>query len=226
MVAKARQYPQFILPLPRTIVGSIEGDTANVAPGERKQGYEMQYMEWGFLPKPASVEDRSGEVQDVVEQLTTEEKDLIAKTPPSTVLFTPLAEYKLRQEYAQPVLVLSHFTELASSKGIVLLRGEVTGADEAAAAPTGIAAATAASKAGETSAEKLSNLQKPLQSQGKLSQQDAQLLTVTLQRFYMPKAPGVDTQPGEEERQGLLDAFHGDQERFDIDALCKTAFLT
>lgn len=220
MIAKARQYPQFLLPLPRTIVGSMEGDTANVAPGERKHGYEMQYMEWGFLPQRNPVEAPPSTALDA------QERERIAQTPPATVLFTPLAEYKLRQEYAQPVLVLSHFTELALSKGIVLLRGEVTGAEEAASAPTGMAAAAAASRAGETSKEKLRELQKPLQSQGKLSQQDAQLLTVTLQRFYMPKAPGVEMEPGEQQRQQLLQAFHGDQERFDLDALCKSAFVT
>lgn len=228
MVTKAREYPQFLLPLPRTIVGSLDGDTANVAPGERKDGYEMQYMEWGFLPKgtPVHAKDGSNSALPAAEAMTAEERELVERAPPSTVLFTPLAEYKLRQEYAQPVLVVSHFTDLALSKGIVLLRGEVTGAEEAAAAPTGVAAAVAASKAGETSTEKLEKLQKPLQSQGKLSQQDAQLLTVTMQRFYMPKAGGAVPQPGEAERQSLLEAFHRDQDNFNIDTLCKSAFLT
>lgn len=220
MIAKARQYPQFLLPLPRTIVGSLDSnDTANVAPGERKDGYEMQYMEWGFLPKPNGVEASENTVYH-----SKEDTEAIAKAPPTTVLFTPLAEYKLRQEYAQPVLILTHYTDLALSKGIVLLRGEVTEVQSSSPAPTGIAAAVAASQAGETSAEKLDKLKAPLQSQGKLSQQDAQLLTVTLQRFYLPKKAGADPQPGEAERHELLEAFHGDQDRFDLDKLCKSAF--
>jgi ATP synthase F1 complex assembly factor 1 len=221
MVAKARRYPQFLLPLPRTIVGSgDENATANVAQGERKSGFEMQYMEWAFLPKPDGVSTEPSTLT------SPEDVELIARAPPSTVLFTPLAEYKLRQEYAQPILVLTHYTDLAISKGVVLLRGEITDVQEASSAPTGVAAALAASKAGEKSSEKLDRLKAPLQSQGKLSAQDAQLLTVTLQRFYMPRAPGIGAQPGDAERQELLDAFHGDQERFDVDKLCKCALQT
>lgn len=226
MTQKAKQYPQFLLPLPRTIVGSLnESETANVAPGERKQGYEMQYMQWSFLPPPP--QDTASITPDEAVKLTPEERQIVAKAAPTTVLFTPLAEYKLRQEYAQPVLVLTHYTDLALSKGIVLLRGEVTGAEEAAAATTGIVAATAAVQAGETSTEKIEKLKKPLQSQGKLSPQDAQLLTVTLQRFYMPKV-GETTSgiPGEKERQDLLHAFHHDQEKFDLDRLCTYSLLT
>ncbi|UZJ51916.1 hypothetical protein CBS101457_001236 [Exobasidium rhododendri] len=226
MTQKARQYPQFLLPLPRTIVGSLhESDTANVAPGERKQGYEMQYMQWSFLPPPP--QEAIPLTQDETVKLTSEERQLVEKAAPTTVLFTPLAEYKLRQEYAQPVLVLTHYTDLALSKGIVLLRGEVTGAEEAAAATTGIVAAQIAAQGGETSSEKLDKLKKPLQSQGKLSPQDAQLLTVTLQRYYMPKVGQTTSSvPGEKERQELLHAFHNDQEKFDLDQLCTFSLLT
>jgi ATP synthase F1 complex assembly factor 1 len=229
MAQKAREYPNFLLPLPRTIVGSSdEKETANVAPGEQKQGYEMQYLQWSFLPPPEPAAQGSKQQQGEVVSFTSEEKKLIEKSAPSTVLFTPLAEYKLRQEFAQPVLILTHYTDLALSKGIVLLRGEVTGADEAAAAVTGIAAAAIASQAGETSKEKLDNLKKPLQSQGKITPQDAQLLTVTLQRFYMPKVEDAKTSKiaGEQERQELLDAFHKYHDKFDIDRLCTYSLLT
>lgn len=223
MIEKARAYPQFILPLPRTIIGSLEGEkeTANVAPGEAKQGYEMQYLEWGFLPRPQSIKGSETGAEDA--KLTAEELESIARAPPSTVLFTPLAEYKLRQEYAQPVLVLTHYTDLAASKGIVLMRGEVTGQEEAQAAPTGVAAAAAAAAAGE-SKEVQEKLKAPLRSQGRMTQQDAQLLTVTLQRFFMENKEAPI--PGAEERQALLDAFHRDQERFDIDKLCTASFAT
>ena len=42
-----------------------------------------------------------------------------------TVLFTHLAEYKLRGEYAQPHTTVTHHLELAKSKSLVLLEGEV-----------------------------------------------------------------------------------------------------
>ncbi len=41
------------------------------------------------------------------------------------MLFTHLAEYKLRAEYASPHTTLTHHLELADSKGLVLLQGGV-----------------------------------------------------------------------------------------------------
>ncbi|KAI9674446.1 MAG: hypothetical protein M1817_001784 [Caeruleum heppii] len=43
----------------------------------------------------------------------------------ATVLFTHLAEYKLRGEYAQPHTTITHHLDLAPEKGIVLLVGQV-----------------------------------------------------------------------------------------------------
>ena len=43
----------------------------------------------------------------------------------STVLFTHLAEFKLRGEYAQPHTTVTHHLDLASNKGLVLLHGHV-----------------------------------------------------------------------------------------------------
>lgn len=63
-------------------------------------------QEWSLLPQPAGVNE--------------------PVPPPSTVLFTPLAEYKARQEYAQPYLILTHYTDLANSHNVVLMRGEIT----------------------------------------------------------------------------------------------------
>ena len=42
------------------------------------------------------------------------------------VMYTPLAEYKLRQLFAQPTLILTHYTDLANSHGLVLMRGDIT----------------------------------------------------------------------------------------------------
>lgn len=45
----------------------------------------------------------------------------------STVLFTHLAEYKLRGEYAQPHTTITHHLDLAESKDLILLQGTVIG---------------------------------------------------------------------------------------------------
>ena len=41
------------------------------------------------------------------------------------MLFTHLAEYKLRGEYAQPHTTVTHHLDLAHDKGLVLLQGSV-----------------------------------------------------------------------------------------------------
>lgn len=43
----------------------------------------------------------------------------------ATVLFTHLAEYKLRGEYAQPHTTMTHHLELSQPKGLVLCQGSV-----------------------------------------------------------------------------------------------------
>ena len=42
-----------------------------------------------------------------------------------SVLFTHLAEYKLRGEFSQPHTTITHHLELAQDKGLVLLQGQV-----------------------------------------------------------------------------------------------------
>jgi ATP synthase F1 complex assembly factor 1 len=61
------------------------------------QGAEMHFLQWTW--------------------------DAASKT--STVLFTQLAEYKMRGEWAVPHTSLTHYTELAAEKGTVLMRGQV-----------------------------------------------------------------------------------------------------
>lgn len=224
LLSAAKQYPQFVLPLPRTIVGgdeqgspADEGDVkaSGLQPGEKKQGYEMQFMEWGFLPAPLAAAE--------------------AKVPPpTTVLFTPLAEYKLRQEFAQPLLVLTHYTDLAKSKGIVLMRGDVTSSEEIEANPTGIAAAEAAKARGASEEEQQKLKTTPVQAtttttkegQGssRMSEKDAQLLAMTMQRFYLPHPDGNRGDVHAAERQKLLEAFHSDKDSFSVQKLCDVAF--
>lgn len=63
-------------------------------------------QEWAILPRPSTVTE--------------------PVPSPSSVLFTPLAEYKARQNFSQPYLILTHYTDLALSHGTVLMRGELT----------------------------------------------------------------------------------------------------
>ncbi|KAF7367300.1 Protein ATP11, mitochondrial [Mycena sanguinolenta] len=66
------------------------------------------------------------------------EKPALSGTNPqiSTVMFTPLQEYKMRGSFATPYLVLTNYTDLAHSHGVVLLRGEIT--PSAATGGTGV----------------------------------------------------------------------------------------
>ncbi|PON24735.1 hypothetical protein TGAM01_v206243 [Trichoderma gamsii] len=61
------------------------------------QGAEMHFMQWTF--------------------------DAASKT--STVLFTQLAEYKARGEFAQPHTTVTHHLDLIKDKGLVLMQGQV-----------------------------------------------------------------------------------------------------
>ncbi|TXT13202.1 hypothetical protein VHUM_01603 [Vanrija humicola] len=78
----------------------------------------------------------------------------------TSAIFTPLEEFKKAGEWAQPFLTLTFYPDLANTHGTVLLRGEIT--PVSAAGPAG-------------SAENPGFL---------LSQQEAQLLDLALQRFY------------------------------------------
>ncbi|GAA5885847.1 hypothetical protein JCM5296_000163 [Sporobolomyces johnsonii] len=100
MISSARKYPIFVLPLTRDVVGEAPDGS------ETDQAVEMHFLNWALLPQPPSVNE--------------------PVPPPSTVLFTPLAEYKARQEFAQPYLILTHYTDLSSSHGLVLMRGEIS----------------------------------------------------------------------------------------------------
>ncbi|KAK0731110.1 ATP11 protein-domain-containing protein [Lasiosphaeris hirsuta] len=80
MESAARQYPQFVLPVPHP-----------------EQGAEMHFLQWTWD----------------------------AATRSSTVLFTQLAEYKARGEFAQPHTTLTHYTDLAREKDVVLMLGHV-----------------------------------------------------------------------------------------------------
>lgn len=48
-----------------------------------------------------------------------------AQSKTSTVLFTQLAEYKTRGEFAQPHTTITHHLDLAEDRGLVLMQGQV-----------------------------------------------------------------------------------------------------
>lgn len=83
--------------------------------------HEFFFLQWDFHPSPP---------------IPTSSDDPFAKpihstakgsNPQSaTVLFTPLQEYKLRGSFATPYLILTVYTDLATTHGTVLLRGEIT----------------------------------------------------------------------------------------------------
>lgn len=145
MLEVATKYPTFVLPVPR--------ETAQTEDGSKQPAHEFYLMEWGFHgppPEPATVSDLFSPPKASSNPQT------------STVLFTPLQEYKLRQSFATPYLVLTHYTDLVQSHGLVLLRGEIT--------PSG---ASAEVGGGDTGGRFM------------LNQQDAQILAMHVQRFYL-----------------------------------------
>ncbi len=87
--------------IPQAIYKRIEGTARRhprfILPLPREgQGAEIHFLQWTF-PSPTT----------------------------TTVLFTHLAEFKLRGEYAQPHTTVTHHLDIADPKGLVLLQGSV-----------------------------------------------------------------------------------------------------
>ncbi|GJJ09389.1 hypothetical protein Clacol_003611 [Clathrus columnatus] len=122
--------------------------------GNQDTGHEFYYLEWSFYRAPN--EGNNDQCQAVV-------------------LFTPLQEYKLRQEFAQPYLVMTHYPELIRTHQIGLMRGELS---------------SSPNRPGEFL----------------LSQNEAQMLGVGLQKFYL-------AEEGQASRK-LLETFHQNKTEF------------
>ncbi|KAI5306578.1 hypothetical protein KEM56_000200, partial [Ascosphaera pollenicola] len=123
MAGTAKLHPQFVLPLPRKLVGGdTEGNGGKVVNTEEQTTTgdsvvgtaEIHFLQWAFLP-PAGNPDQ--------EQMTNTKRTLNNHT--STVLFTHLAQYKLHGPYAEPHTVLTHHLNLADEKGLVLMNGTI-----------------------------------------------------------------------------------------------------
>ncbi|KAF9654262.1 ATP11-domain-containing protein [Thelephora ganbajun] len=178
LMVTGKKYPSFAVPLPRD---AVQDDS-----GEAKRAYEFYFLQWDFHDTPPTPTPS--------EPFFRPPSDLPASNPQtSTVLLTPLQEYKSRTTFATAYLILTFYTDLASSHGLVLLRGEIT--------------STAASTENNSNSDFL------------LSQQDAQLLTMHLQRFYL----WGGEEEGAKERYRLLEAFHNIPEEFKWEDLLKHA---
>ncbi|WWC63892.1 uncharacterized protein I303_106497 [Kwoniella dejecticola CBS 10117] len=149
MLEVAKRNPFFVLPLPRLTESLPSGSTSSEAAekGEIKTDeYEMFYLQWIFHPTP----EKSNPPTESTEPLPLN----------TSVIFTPLEEFKKQGEWSQPFLTLTHYTDLAQTHNLVLMRGEIS--PESASGPNG----------SSTNPGFL------------LSQQQAQLLALALQRFY------------------------------------------
>ena len=179
MAAVATKYPSFIVPVPRPRTGpepeaNIEGNSA----------YEFYYLQWDFHgvpPVPTATDDPF-----VIPKPSNNPQT-------STVLFTTLQEFKSRASFATPSLVLTHYTDLAETHGIVLLRGEIT---------------PDSNTTGSDGERKYM-----------LTQSDAQLLAMAVQQFYLWEK-NVD---GQSEGGELLRQFHEEPTQFRWEDLLKLA---
>ncbi|THU91648.1 ATP11-domain-containing protein [Dendrothele bispora CBS 962.96] len=180
MSAVGAKYPSFVLPVPRPQKFDLLGEKAHEGEAQTEEtAYEMYFMEWGFheapeVPSPKEPELLAPKAESGPTTTVTGPNPAI-----STVLFTPLQEYKMRTSFATPYLVLTHYTDLAKTHGIVLLRGEIT-----------------PSSGGQGFL---------------LSQEDAQILSMGVQKFYLwedQKAKGGSR--GEQ----ILKAFHESPDSF------------
>ncbi|EGF99270.1 uncharacterized protein MELLADRAFT_68692 [Melampsora larici-populina 98AG31] len=179
MLKVAQKYSSFVIPIPTSSTDEIKPDQTPL---------QMHFLQWSFLQPEAHLH--------LTEDFQTI-KTPVSKISPTTVLFTPLIEYQLKQEFAQPGLILTHYTELAESHGIVLMRGDLT-----------------------------PSLNDPTSS-GRIGTTEAQLLILRLQQFYywsrMNESLMNDSQNRlQKVRQDLLRCFHEKPNEFDIEELIKS----
>jgi len=186
MAGIAERYSTFVVPVPR-----VREVTESKVEGEENTAYEFYFLQWDFHdapPVPSATDDPFARPTPAVPNDNP-------KT--STTLFTPLQEYKMRMSFATPYLVMTHYTDLAHSHGVVLLRGEITPAS-----------------AGSGNS---------VDGRYMLSQEDAQLLSIAVQKFYLWDGEGK-----EQERDGerLLKCFHETPDRFKWEELLKHSSWT
>ncbi|KAF9072743.1 ATP11 protein-domain-containing protein [Rhodocollybia butyracea] len=184
MTAVAAKYSSFVLPVPRPNPAADPG-----TPEAAETPYEFHFMQWGFheVPPIPSAADPDPFVPSTH---TPSVSDGSTNPPTSTILFTPLQEYKMRNSYATPYLVLTHYTDLARTHGIVLLRGEITPGPG---------------------------------NDGRylLSQEDAQILTLGVQKFYLWSDSKDPARDNESTGESFLKTFHENPQNFDWQEMLK-----
>jgi ATP synthase mitochondrial F1 complex assembly factor 1 len=181
----ASRYPAFVFPLPR----QAPANAASAQPEDESAAHEFFFMQWDFFDAPPTP---SASEPDLFAPPAADNQTSSKNPRTSAILFTSLEEYKLRGSFATPYLVITNYTDLAESHGVVLLRGEIT-----------------PSKSGQGFM---------------LPQQDAQILAMGLQKFYLWNQEGVDA--SESATQRLLKTFHEKPEEFKWEELLEQAKLT
>lgn len=178
MESKGKRFPNFVLPLRR---GSPDHESS-----DSQDAFEFYFLQWDFHAPPTMP---TSNILDSVPLHPHIPSDI----PISTILLTPLLEYKTRQTFATPHLVLTHYTDFAQSHKLVLFRGELT----------------------------------PTPSGGGnywLSQADAQLLALSVQRFYLTDVEGDEKgAEGKRQRAEILENFNRNPEQFRWEELLKHA---
>lgn len=219
MVELARERPMFVLPLPREAQQGSSGMPGGKGEGEK--GWEMFFLQWTFHPTSSmALEDMSGDGKTRA----------TPRLPASSVMFTSLEEYKQKGEWARPFLVLTHYPDLhnnpighpappalASSPGATI---EVDPTSPAQNHPLIL-------MRGEISPSSTKPLLDALPSTDlSLTQSEAQLLALGLQRFYCSTldVPGEGERGRKErqERESSLRGFGG--EGWDWKQLGRMAF--
>ena len=182
MANVAERYSTFVVPVPH-----VKNAAESKADEGETTSYEFYFLQWDFHdvpPVPSATDDPFARPTPVVHSADANPKR-------STILFTPLQEYKIRASFATPYFVITHYTDLAQSHGVVLLRGEITPAS--AGGGNGV------------------------DGRYMLSQEDAQLLSIAVQKFYLWDGRGEDQERGEK----LLQCFHETPGRFKWEELLK-----
>jgi len=178
MANVAERYHTFVVPVPRVKKPAEDG--------EEDTAFEFYFLQWDFHdvpPVPNATDDPFAHPAPVVPSA-----DANPKT--STILFTPLQEYKMRASFSTPYLVITHYTDLVHSHGVVLLRGEITPASAGGG--------------------------KAVDGRYMLSQEDAQLLSIAVQKFYL-----WDGRDENQEPEKLLKCFHTTPHCFKWEELLK-----
>ncbi|CAE6438162.1 unnamed protein product [Rhizoctonia solani] len=119
LLETARQYSQFVIPLPR---GSKSAEDGKEAEG----GTEIFFIEWALHHSPTVPNSKVGELGIPTSKPAKQLEPIGTNPPIMTLLFTPLQEYKHRQSFAAPHLALTFYTDLAATHDVALLRGEIT----------------------------------------------------------------------------------------------------